>query len=89
PEGIGRAHQQQRSVTMNVQLQASNNVLLEQIENKGLTVETHCRSGFCGMCRVRLLKGQVAYDEIPVAFVKEGEVLVCCAKAKTDVTLEI
>ncbi|KGM26763.1 class I ribonucleotide reductase maintenance protein YfaE [Photorhabdus sp. RM96S] len=74
---------------MNVQLQASNNVLLAQIENKGLTVETHCRSGFCGMCRVRLLKGQVAYDETPIAFVKEGEVLVCCAKAKTDVTLEI
>ncbi|WP_072000672.1 class I ribonucleotide reductase maintenance protein YfaE, partial [Klebsiella pneumoniae] len=52
-------------------------------------VETHCRSGFCGMCRVRLLEGQVAYDETPIAFVKEGEVLVCCAKAKTDVTLEI
>lgn len=31
---------------MNVQLQASNNVLLAQIESKGLTVETHCRSGF-------------------------------------------
>ncbi len=29
---------------MNVQLQASNNVLLAQIESKGLTVETHCRS---------------------------------------------
>ncbi|EDB4732746.1 ferredoxin, partial [Salmonella enterica subsp. enterica serovar Typhimurium] len=27
---------------MNVQLQASNNVLLAQIESKGLTVETHC-----------------------------------------------
>ncbi|EDB4732753.1 ferredoxin, partial [Salmonella enterica subsp. enterica serovar Typhimurium] len=27
--------------------------------------------------------------ETPIAFVKEGEVLVCCAKAKTDVTLEI
>ena len=74
---------------MNVQLQASNNVLLEQIENKGLTVETHCRSGFCGMCRTRLVKGQVAYEEMPIAFVNEGEVLVCCAKAKTDVTLEI
>ncbi|NMV06885.1 2Fe-2S iron-sulfur cluster-binding protein, partial [Vibrio parahaemolyticus] len=48
-----------------------------------------CRSGFCGMFRVRLLEGQVAYDETPIAFVKEGEVLVCCAKAKTDVTLEI
>ncbi|WP_231571496.1 MULTISPECIES: 2Fe-2S iron-sulfur cluster-binding protein [Xenorhabdus] len=48
----------------------SNNVLLAQIENKGLTVKTHCRSGFCGMCRVRLLKGQVAYDETPIAFVK-------------------
>ncbi len=58
---------------MNVQLQASNNVLLAQIESKGLTVETHCRSGFCGMCRVRLLEGQVAYDETPIAFVKEGK----------------
>ena len=55
---------------MNVQLQASNNVLLAQIESKGLTVDTHCRSGFCGMCRVRLLEGQVAYDETPIAFVK-------------------
>lgn len=74
---------------MNIQLQASNSVLLAQIENTGITLETHCRSGFCGMCRVRLLEGQVIYDEIPIAFVKEGDVLVCCAKAKTAVTLEI
>ncbi|HGE8240931.1 TPA: class I ribonucleotide reductase maintenance protein YfaE [Aeromonas veronii] len=76
-------------MTMNIELHASSDVLLVQIERKGLAVETHCRSGFCGMCRTRLVKGQVAYEEMPISFVDEGEVLVCCAKAKTDVTLEI
>lgn len=74
---------------MNIQLHASNNVLLVQIESKGLTVEANCRSGFCGMCRVPIVEGQVAYDEAPVAFVRKGEVLVCCAKAITNVTLVI
>lgn len=74
---------------MQVELQASQDVLLAQIENKGLAVETQCRSGFCGACRARLVRGQVSYDDTPLAFVSEGEVLICCAKAQTDVTLEL
>lgn len=67
---------------MNIQLQANNIVLLAQIENKGLTVETHCRSGFCGMCRVRLIEGQVAYEETPSHLSKKGKCWFAALKQK-------
>jgi ferredoxin len=72
---------------MEITLPASSDTLLVQMENKHISVETHCRSGFCGICKKRLLSGEVIYHENPLAYLGEGEVLVCCASAKTEVVL--
>jgi len=61
----------------------NNSTLLLQLD-----VFTECRSGYCGACSTKLVNGVVSYKEEPVS-VKAGHVLVCCAIAHTDVTLEV
>lgn len=73
---------------MEILLQPSQETLLAQMEKKHIPVETHCRSGICGMCKKRLLKGEVTYLEEPLAYLAEGEILVCCASATTEVVLD-
>ncbi|MFS2224428.1 class I ribonucleotide reductase maintenance protein YfaE [Pantoea sp. B65] len=63
--------------------------LLAQLEAHKTYIEYQCREGFCGACRIRLLKGEVCYVEKPLAFVQEGEILPCCCKASGDIELEL
>lgn len=75
---------------MVVNVPASNKfTLLQQIERKGIRVETQCREGFCGACRTTLVSGQVSYTEQPLAYAGAGEVILCCAMATTEVTLNV
>ncbi|MBE1301845.1 MAG: 2Fe-2S iron-sulfur cluster binding domain-containing protein [Alteromonadaceae bacterium] len=53
--------------------------LLESLERASVPVETHCRSGVCGLCRMKLKSGNVEYIETPLGWVEDDEVLVCCA----------
>lgn len=53
--------------------------LLELAEARGLSPEFSCRSGNCGTCKARLLKGAVTYTVRPSASVADDEVLICCA----------
>ena len=41
--------------------------LLDLAESRGLKPEHSCRSGSCGSCAVRLLKGSIAYPVAPTA----------------------
>lgn len=65
------------------------NCLLEILEFHDVAVEYQCRSGYCGACRLKLLKGKVAYRQPPLAFVNEGEILPCCCMPLIDIELEI
>jgi ferredoxin len=62
--------------------------LLETLEKAGLEPHYHCRDGFCGACHCKLVSGETEYQLDPLAFVRDGEVLLCCAVAKTDLVLE-
>ena len=62
--------------------------ILSCLEQHDIRIEYQCRSGYCGACRVKLLEGRVDYDEPPLAFIKENEILTCCSKAITDLKLE-
>lgn len=55
-----------------------NETLLEALERTGHDVDYQCRSGYCGMCRVKMYSGSVCYAETPLAFIGRNEILPCC-----------
>lgn len=66
----------------------SGETLLEALERTGHKVEFQCRSGYCGSCRVRLLDGRVDYDELPLAFFGSDEILPCCCRVNSNITVD-
>ncbi|MFZ7130435.1 class I ribonucleotide reductase maintenance protein YfaE [Avibacterium avium] len=63
--------------------------LLQKLEIHGIYPEYQCRSGYCGACRTKIKKGNVRYNEPPLAFVNENEVLLCCCQVESDLELEL
>ena len=63
--------------------------LLATLEAHNVCVEYQCREGYCGSCRMRLLKGEVQYAETPLAFIQQGEFLPCCCKANGEIEIEL
>lgn len=63
--------------------------LLDALEQQQLTVNYHCREGYCGACRCKLVDGKVTYINEPLAFVRQGEFLPCCSVPVTDIKIEI
>ena len=66
--------------------------LLEFIETHDAYVDCGCRSGSCGACKVRVLKGDVAMsceDGIDPVDKANGYVLSCVAMPKSDCTLDL
>ena len=63
--------------------------LLDCLEAAKVEVHYHCRDGFCGACRVTLVKGEINYPlGEPLAFVGDKEILPCCCIPITDITLK-
>jgi len=63
--------------------------LLEFLEQHQQSVNFHCREGFCGACRCKLLSGEVRYLQEPLAFVRRGEFLPCCSVPLSTISIEI
>ncbi|KZN61986.1 hypothetical protein N473_20805 [Pseudoalteromonas luteoviolacea CPMOR-1] len=63
--------------------------LLCTLEQNNIEIPYQCREGYCGACRAKLIDGQVAYNQEPLAFVRDGEVLLCCSKPITDVVIKL
>jgi ferredoxin len=63
--------------------------LLEALEQQGFEPHSHCRDGFCGACRCKLLKGSVSYTLEPIAFIHNGEILTCCAVPDNEIELDL
>ena len=64
------------------------NTILEQIEMSGGSAHNECRKGVCGACVSRLVDGEVEYIRKPLAFYRDDQVVICCAKAIGQVTVE-
>jgi CDP-4-dehydro-6-deoxyglucose reductase len=67
--------------------------LLEAALDAGLNLPHSCKSGHCGSCRARLLQGEIRYPgQRPLGLTAEeaqqGFVLLCQARAASDVTVE-
>ncbi|KXJ51312.1 MAG: hypothetical protein AXW17_09415 [Colwellia sp. Phe_37] len=63
--------------------------ILNTLERENIESHFHCRDGFCGACRCTLKKGTVEYNEYPLAFIGDGEILTCCAYPTSDIVIEI
>jgi ferredoxin len=61
--------------------------LLNCLESHKVNVAYQCREGYCGACRATLLSGHVNYNEEPLAFVREGEILLCCCKPNGNISI--
>ncbi|KUM51595.1 class I ribonucleotide reductase maintenance protein YfaE [Rheinheimera sp. EpRS3] len=72
-----------------INFDGSAQTLLEALERKKLEVNFHCREGYCGACRCKLISGEVNYINEPLAFVRKGEFLPCCSVPVTDIEIEI
>lgn len=63
--------------------------ILNALEREGIESHYHCRDGYCGACRCKLLKGKVQYAVEPLAFVGDDEILTCCSQPFTDIELDL
>lgn len=72
-----------------IKLNHADGILLDRIESSGVKVHSECRRGVCGACVSDLIEGEVEYVRKPLAFYREGQVVLCCAKTKTGVSIDI
>jgi CDP-4-dehydro-6-deoxyglucose reductase len=71
----------------------SDQSVLEAALDAGLNLPHSCKSGHCASCRARLVSGEIAYPRgRPLGITEEeaarGEVLLCQARARTDLEVE-
>lgn len=64
-----------------------NKTILQNLESHQVTVEFQCREGFCGACRMTKVIGNVEYTEQPIALLRDNEILPCCCKPTSDITV--
>lgn len=63
--------------------------VLHCLEAQKINVAYQCREGYCGACRATLVSGDVQYNEEPLAFVREGEILLCCCKPSGNISINL
>lgn len=63
--------------------------LLELAEQVGLTPSFNCRAGLCNTCQVSLREGSVEYFEAPLDAPPNGDILLCCTRPTTAVTVDL
>ncbi|WP_281492497.1 class I ribonucleotide reductase maintenance protein YfaE [Lacimicrobium sp. SS2-24] len=62
--------------------------LLESLESHKLEVHSHCREGFCGACRTKLISGTVDYVTDPLAYIDDDEILPCCCIPTSNLVIK-
>ena len=63
--------------------------VLEALERNNIEAPFNCRQGFCGVCRTKLIKGQVDYQLDPLAFIDDDEILSCCTRPSMNIEVKI
>ncbi|WP_454911577.1 2Fe-2S iron-sulfur cluster-binding protein [Stutzerimonas chloritidismutans] len=87
--GDGR-HLQLRAVRKKAPLAAGQTVL-EAAEEVGVPIEYACRQGYCGLCKIKLLSGEVTMDVddgLTPLDRSSGVILACQAKASADISVD-
>jgi ferredoxin-NADP reductase len=63
--------------------------LLDLAEQAGLTPAFNCRAGLCNTCQVPLREGSVEYFDAPLDTPENGDILLCCTRPTSAVTVEL
>ena len=63
--------------------------LLELAESCDVPVKWSCRTGVCHNCESGLLAGTVSYSPDPVEPPGDGSLLICCARPRTELVLDL
>lgn len=72
-----------------VQWNQNHHSLLELAEQVGLTPPFNCRAGLCNSCQVSLREGAVEYFEEPLDAPTNGNILLCCTRPTSAVTVDL
>ncbi|PZO94785.1 MAG: [Fe-S]-binding protein [Haemophilus parainfluenzae] len=64
-------------------------LLLDALEKNGYAPEYQCRAGYCGTCRLKILRGRVKYVRFPLAYLLPDEILPCSCVAAENLYLNI
>ena len=72
---------------------AADQPLLEAAADAALNLPSRCKGGNCGACKARLVHGEIHHPNGPPlglsgADIAEGLILLCQARARTDLTLQ-
>jgi ferredoxin-NADP reductase len=62
--------------------------LLELAEQNGVRLDSGCRAGNCGQCRLLVAAGRVTHSKPPGVALVNGECLACIARPQGDVVVE-
>ncbi len=62
--------------------------LLDFAERHGVEVDSGCRSGSCGSCETKLIRGTVGYAHRPDHDIRPGHCLLCVGTPETALVLE-
>lgn len=88
--GEHRVELRNRGATLEVD---EDETILDAAEAAGHTLPVGCREGRCITCAARLLRGKVVHSDAATALRPEqeerGYVLLCVARARSDVVLEV
>jgi ferredoxin-NADP reductase/ferredoxin len=63
--------------------------LLELAEACDVPTRFACRAGVCHTCTTPIVSGDIIYDPSPLERPDTGEALICCARAGTDLVLDL
>ena len=63
--------------------------LLDLAEACDVPVRWSCRTGVCHNCETTLIAGTIGYDPDPVEPPADGSVLICCARPRDDIVLDL
>jgi ferredoxin-NADP reductase/MOSC domain-containing protein YiiM len=63
--------------------------ILELAEACDVPVRWSCRTGVCHMCESGLISGAVSYDPEPLEAPTHGELLICCARPREDLIIDL
>ncbi len=63
--------------------------ILELADACDISTRWSCRAGVCHTCVTPLLSGDITYDPAPLELPTDGEVLICCARPRTEVVLDL